>query len=141
MKADKYSIKRWGNAHKKELVLVGISATVMATLILGCKNKDELLILKNMISNKIHKISKCDVPIKNICQDDTILVTESNVLESILDTCNSTEISQEVRSHIRNLHAGWNASAKKVATAAEHGYVLQPGQTWVTSYPKYRTVA
>jgi len=50
-----------------------------------------------------------------------------------------TDIEQshfDVSKHIRNLHEGWEASATKIATAAEHNYNLQPGQTWVDSFTK-----
>jgi hypothetical protein len=42
----------------------------------------------------------------------------------------------DVSEHLRNLHIGWQASATKIATAAEHGIDLQPGQTWVDSFTK-----
>lgn len=42
----------------------------------------------------------------------------------------------DVTEHIRNLPEGWHASEKKIASAAEHGYNLQPGQTWVENYKK-----
>ena len=42
----------------------------------------------------------------------------------------------DVTEHIRNLPEGWHASEKKIASAAEHGYNLQPGQTWVENYTK-----
>ena len=42
----------------------------------------------------------------------------------------------DVTEHIRNLPEGWHASEKKIASAAEHGYNLQPGQTWVANHTK-----
>ena len=42
----------------------------------------------------------------------------------------------DVTEHIRNLPEGWHASEKKIASAAEHGYNLKPGQTWVENYTK-----
>lgn len=47
----------------------------------------------------------------------------------------------EVTDHIRNLPEGWRASAGKIATAAEHGYELLPGQTWVERYVKNEIAA
>lgn len=43
-------------------------------------------------------------------------------------------IPHDVAEHLRNLPNGWKASAEKIATAAEHGYDLRPGQTWVEAY-------
>ena len=49
--------------------------------------------------------------------------------------------SFEVTDHIRNLPEGWRATAGKIATAAEHGYELLPGQTWVERYTKNEIAA
>lgn len=42
--------------------------------------------------------------------------------------------AHDVSEHVRNLPPGWNASQEKTETAADHGYTLGPGQTWVESY-------
>ena len=54
---------------------------------------------------------------------------------------NVERVPFDVRSHLRNLPEGMNASMEKVRTALEHGYELQPGQTWVESYTKGTKVA
>lgn len=40
----------------------------------------------------------------------------------------------DVAEHLRNLPEGRKASPEKIAAAAEHGYDLLPGQTWVENY-------
>ncbi len=47
----------------------------------------------------------------------------------------------EVSEHLRNLPEGWNASAEKMLSATEHGYQLNPGQTWVDTYTKNKVIA
>lgn len=47
-----------------------------------------------------------------------------------------TQSPFDVCDHIRKLPNGWHASAEKIMTAAEYGYNLKPGQTWVDSYTK-----
>lgn len=47
----------------------------------------------------------------------------------------------DVSEHLRNLHEGWKASEDKIATAAENGFELEPGQTWVGAYQKGGTAA
>ncbi|MDD3185315.1 MAG: hypothetical protein ACOX1S_14975 [Anaerostipes sp.] len=47
----------------------------------------------------------------------------------------------EVSEHLRNLPEGWNASAEKILSATEHGYQLNPGQTWVDTYTKNKVIA
>ena len=58
-----------------------------------------------------------------------------------LKPCVISNVPQEIKSHIRNLPKGWNASAEKLAIAAEKGYLLLPGQTWVDSYTRNRISA
>lgn len=54
----------------------------------------------------------------------------------IINETHTTQTPYDVSEHIRNLHEGWKASAEKIATAAEHGYDLKLGQTWVEAHIK-----
>ena len=80
-------------------------------------------------------------------KDETVecRTDESETIDLICDQ-QSVEPDREVQSekteraahdvceHVRNLPNGWNASPEKAETAADHGYDLGPGQTWVESY-------
>lgn len=51
-------------------------------------------------------------------------------------TRNSCSVPFDVSAHLRTLPEGCHASAEKVATALENGFVLQEGQTWVEAFTK-----
>ncbi|MGL5353714.1 MAG: hypothetical protein ACRDA5_10405 [Clostridium sp.] len=80
----------------------------------------------------VEKITYESVPVV-----DVALLTEIVKFPS----SHKSQVSFEVCDHIRNLPEGRNASAKKIATAAEFGYNLKPGQTWVDTYTKGVDVA
>ncbi len=141
------SILAWIKAHKKELIIAGISITVIIGVILGIKNRDSIMRMWEALQLAITKQPLKSTKIKSMLSTpydpisepviDMVPVTETTVMRT-------TSIEQtlfDVSDHLRNLHEGWQASATKIATAAERSYNLQPGQTWVDSYLKGGIVA
>ena len=105
----------------------------MATLIaviLTLKNSQELEKYFVSLKEMIRKTPK------NTSAVNPIDVEEVASFEKILETphFSAERVPHDVSRHIRNLHEGWEASIEKLATALEHGFELQPGQTWVEAY-------
>ena len=123
-------IIQWIKAHKKQLILAGIGIAAVIALVLGIKNKDMLKALwaslKGAVEPTAERISDA------VTTTVTGIPTETPALLLSNDPC----VPQEVRRHIRNLHAGWHASPEKLAAAREMGIILQEGQTWVDNYMK-----
>ena len=139
---DKTGILAWIKAHKKELIIAGISITAIISAILVIKNRESIMRMWESLRLSITK-----QPLK-ATEGKSMLSTRSApisvpVIEIVpvkeITVVRTTDIAQspfDVSDHLRKLHDGWQASANKMATAAEHGYNLQPGQTWVDSYTK-----
>ncbi len=133
---EKKTLVSWIKEHKKELIIAGVSVAGIIALIVGFKNQDQIIaaleslkrtISKTPVSLNTEKV--IDIPTKAVIP---IEITESSVSRSLpVDT-----VPFSVSSHIRNLHEGWSPSAEKIALAAERGYDLKKGQTWVEEYMK-----
>ena len=126
---DKHGFIAWAKAHKKELALAGISIAAINAVIIGIRNKTALCKVMSELNSLLSK-PRGHSPVistKNIAQPAVaeLTVIDSDLVEHL-----------DVRMHIRNLHEGWQASAEKIATAAEKGYILGQGQTWVEPYTK-----
>lgn len=130
MKKEKKKIMDWIKEHKAELIIAGVSVSALIMLILGIKNKEALedfwSSLKKIdgersisINNEMFEHIPEIFPVQEVPMNNIILIER---------------IPHNVDSHLRNLPEGWQASAEKIATAAEHGYELLPGQTWVEAY-------
>ena len=130
MKKEKKKIVDWIKEHKTELIIAGVSVSALVMLILGIKNKETLeefwSSLKRVtgeksisIDNEVLNSMSETFPVQEVPMNNIILIER---------------IPHNVDSHLRNLPEGWRASAEKIATAAEHGYELLPGQTWVEAY-------
>lgn len=83
---------------------------------------------------------------KTASKVDLVTPTAANTVEVVLGPTEKIvrsfpQRSVKVTDHIRNLPEGWRASAGKIATAAEHGYELLSGQTWVERYMKNKKSA
>lgn len=126
--------------HRKELIIAGVSVSAIVAILLGYKNRSELLALWSTLEGKLDNGAQCRITSQTSSVTNVVKV-EPRVVIPKLKTCIISVIPQEIRSHIRNLPEGWNASAEKLATAAENGYLLLPGQTWVDSYTKNRIAA
>ena len=134
MRKERESLIKWVKGHRKELLFAGVSvATIIA--ILSYKNRDNLLALWTALKEKLDSNAQYKIPVQPSLTTNVGKINSGNAV-STLTPCILSDIPQEVRSHIRNLPANWNASAEKLATAAENGYSLLPGQIWVNSYTK-----
>lgn len=147
MEEEKKGFIKWVKAHKKELIIAGLSSAAIIGIIIGIRNKNSIILLWKSLQNRIGEdpvkasTSSCAV-VEKITQESLPIV------ESVSATGNRqfptnciTQDSYKVSDHIRNLPDGWNALDKKITTAAEYGYNLKPGQTWVETYTKGVCVA
>lgn len=122
----------WVKAHKKKLIIVGISSTAIVGIILGLKNKDAIMALWSHLEKSIKEVP------------DTVTIDVPAVQASVptLDTAvthRSYTVPQEpfaVSQHIRTLSGGRQHSVEKAAEATALGMVLLPNQTLVDSYTK-----
>lgn len=122
----------WIKMHKKQLALAGVGCTATLILvILGSKNKDELLTLWTSLSKATNpSLEQSDLPIQEC---------ESSIsLPSAIMPRTYTRPSEQtdVRWHLRTLADGWHHSAAKKAEADAMGIVLAPNQTIVDPYSK-----
>lgn len=136
MEKEKRKIRNWIKEHKKELILSGISITMIILTLVGISNSKEIEQFLDVLNDRIGNRGDCDI---------TVLSTDSINLEppkAVTErTISLTKAPHEVSEHLRNLPQGWNASPSKMLTAVEHGYNLIPGQTWVESYRTGGTAA
>jgi len=131
------SFLNWIKEHRKGLIIAGVSLSAVAALIIGIKNREQLIEVWNSLKKLVAKTPETsvtrrlpDLPARPI---ETPIVTP----EIPVNTLSKSEVVPfDVSSHIRNLHVGWKASTEKIAVAADHGYDLKPGQTWVEGYTK-----
>lgn len=142
MEQQKKGFIAWVKAHRKELIIAGISVTTLIGIILCIKNRHSIEALWKSLSSTIEK-SPTEVP--KISQKAIEKISQSSV--TITDVINPSEIPFNnsaityqnpfgVSNHIRNLHEGWRASVKKINEAGAMGIILQPGQTLVDAYMK-----
>lgn len=142
MEQQKKGFIAWVKAHRKELIIAGISVTALIGIILCIKNRYSIDALWKSLSSAIEK-SPAEAP--KISQTAMEKIAQSSV--TITDVINASEIPVNnsvmtyqnpfgVSNHIRNLHEGWRASIKKLNEAEAMGIILQPGQTLVEAYTK-----
>lgn len=136
IREEKGALVRWVKAHKKELILAGIGVVSITGIILGIKNKDAIKELWAILQKNILKVSADTTVIK--VTENSIPIIQSISTTDIISLPVSSEYRTEfdVTGHVRNLYKGWSTSPEKLATAAEYGIELLPGQTWVESYTK-----
>ncbi|WP_312651981.1 hypothetical protein [Proteiniclasticum sp.] len=132
----------WVKAHRKELIIAGISVTALIAIIICIKNRDSIEALWKSLSSAIEK-SPTKAPklsqttIEKIAQSSVTVTDVINPTEiSVISTTRTFQDPFEVSDHIRNLHEGWRASAKKITEAEVMGIILQPGQTLVDAHIK-----
>ena len=142
MEEQKKGFLAWVKKHRKKLIIAGISATALIGIILCMKNRVSIEALWKSLIGAIEK-SPTEAP--KISQTTIEKIAQSSV--TVTDVINPTEIVVtnttrtfqdpfEVSDHIRNLHEGWRASAKKITEAEAMGIILLPGQTLVDTYMK-----
>ena len=136
IKKEKGAFIKWIKAHKKELILAGISIASLIGIILGIKNKESIKELWAALQKSVAKLPADKAVMK--VTENMIPVVETVSTTDIISLPVHREYSAvfDVTGHIRNLCEGWNASKEKMAAAAAHGIALLPGQTWVESYTK-----
>ena len=133
MEEKKDSFKAWVIAHKKQLILAGISISVVLGIILGIKNKDALEELWTAMKLKIRNVPKTELIVEPILQTSTPqlqIVTAPHTYTRPQEPVN-------VGLHIRTLSGGRTHSAEKTAEALALGIDLLPNQTLVDPYTKY----
>lgn len=139
MNEEKKGFIAWVKAHKKELIIAGVSVAAIIAIILGVKNKDALL---ELWSSLRASVAKAPAPVRELpditpaTPPVSILETEKIPVAEATEVVRSTQYPFEVSEHIRNLHPGWKASAEKIAEAEMLGITLLPGQTLVNGYTK-----
>lgn len=139
MEQEKKGFVAWVKAHKKQLIIAGVSIGAIIAVVLGIKNKDALIkmrgTLKESIKEPVTLVSKLTeaAPVTSV-----INITEVEEIPAvkISDVNRTIQYPFDVSDHIRNLHPGWKASAEKIAEAEMLGIVLQLGQTIVDGYTK-----
>lgn len=127
----------WIKAHKKELIVAGVSIAAVVGTILLIRNHKALRAYWNYLVGLIPKSSTARTTTK--AAEATVKTTESVVKNAKVATeaaHTSNVIPFEVAKHVRNLPEGWHASPGKIASALENGIDLAEGQTWVGPYWK-----
>lgn len=124
-KQDKKLIK-WVKAHKKQLIMAGISIPVIIGLIVTAKNTDA--------------VSKLIDQLKTLFTEDVVSnainVEEGGTVSPIYEILKETgsKAPHMVSEHIRNLPNGYHASDAKISEALRKGIELMEGQTLVDTY-------
>lgn len=115
MEEQKKGFLAWVKAHKKELIIAGISTAALIGIILGIKNRDSIEALWKSLSRAIEKsptgtLEVSQTTIEKIAQSS---VTVTDVINSseipVINTAMTYQNPFEVSDHIRNLHEGWRA--------------------------------
>lgn len=132
MEEKKNEIISWVKAHKKQLLLAGVSITSVIVIIIGLKNKDAIMDLWDYL-----KRSLISEPGEQIIPLSSVEVTSSVAEEAVpIHSYTSPQKAFDVNQHIRNLSGGRHHSLEKAAEAAALGIVLLPHQTIVDTYTK-----
>lgn len=147
MEEQKKGFIKWIMAHKKDLLIAGISITAIVAAVLVYRNHESIVALRDTLKKTLQKTSVSELPVATTASKvDLVTPTAVNTVEVVIEPTEKIvkllpQGPFEVTDHIRNLPEGWRASAGKIATAAEHGYELLPGQTWVERYVKNEIAA
>lgn len=130
MEKEKRTIMKWIRKHKRELIIAGISIPTIIGIVIALKNLEELKKVWENLFLSIKQISE-----NSFSNRSTPLSEVTSMKDIIPININATRhIPHDVAEHLRKLPEGWQASALKKRSAAEHGYILLPGQTWVKTY-------
>ena len=133
MEEKKTDFLGWVKQHKKQLILAGISFSVIIGIILSAKNKEVLeelwATLKKSTNNGIQPRFKTISLAQTILPENDVMITPRNYTlpQEPVDVC----------MHIRTLTGGRVHSAEKAAEAEALGILLLPNQTLVDPYTKY----
>ncbi len=130
--SERHKLVDWVKAHKKQLLIAGISFTAIIGIIIGLKNKEDIKGLWEALENSLSKTPK--KPPESIA----IVQTAPPVIEEAIPVRLYTSPQEpfDVSQHIRNLSGGRHHSVEKAAEAAALGIDLLPQQTLVDTYTK-----
>lgn len=133
MEEKKTGFIAWVKAHKKQLLLAGISVTAIIGVIIGLKNKETIMDLWDSLEKSITKAPEKMPESLNMAQ------VTSPILEEVIPSRSYTSLQEAfgVGPNIRNLSGGRHHSAEKAAEAASLGIFLLLNQTLVDGYTKY----
>ncbi|MCR5417871.1 MAG: hypothetical protein K6E84_03055 [Lachnospiraceae bacterium] len=130
MEREKKTFVDWIKKHKRELLVAGVSIAAIIAMVIGIKERKALEEAWSSLRSMVEKTPEHVFDAKPVPSMDAEPVKDI-VKMSITSV---DKIPHDVAEHLRNLPEGWKASAQKIATAADHGYDLLPGQTWVEAY-------
>lgn len=132
MQESKHRFIIWVKAHKKQLVLTGVSFTAIVGIVLGFKNKEAVMELWATLEAHLRKCTPNTLSHIPISEEPLSIAG----LEPILWDCAQPQRPFGVSQHIRTMADGRHHSAEKAAEALTLGIVLSPNQTLVDSYMK-----
>ena len=132
MEENKKGFIAWVKAHKKQLLIAGISVTAIICIIIGLKNKEAIKELREALESSLSKTPE------KLPESITIVQTAPPVVEEVIPVRLYTSPQEpfDVSQHIRNLSGGRHHSVEKAAEAAALGIDLLPHQTLVDTYIK-----
>lgn len=132
MKENKKGFIAWVKAHKKQLLIAGISVTAIIGIIIGLKNKEAIRELRETLENSLSKTPK------KLPESIIVVQTAPPMIEEVIPVRVYTSLQEtfDVSQHIRNLSGGRHHSIEKAAEAAALGIDLLPHQTLVDTYTK-----
>lgn len=139
MEKDKKSFLKWIKAHRRELIIAGISVSTLIVIVLGANNIEMLKALLKSLRERISNptsVKVPQIPTAVVIEQTPTIISSSIPIDTLLLSSNADSLPFEVQKHIRNLPEGWHASAEKIATALDNGIILEAGQTWVENYMK-----
>lgn len=130
--SEKHKFVDWVKAHKKQLLIAGISVTAIIGIIIGLKNKDAIKELWAALDNSLSKNPE------KLPESIAIVQAAPPVIEEVIPIRLYTSPQEpfDVSQHIRNLSGGRHHSSEKAAEAAVLGIDLLPHQTLVDTYTK-----
>lgn len=127
---EKKSFTTWVKEHRKELIIAGVGIAVLTISVVVLKKKATprgSRVIEDMTKSILNKASSIEA-------ESVTEATTTVVIGKVNETITHRKVSHDVASHLRNLPKGRCASPLKLATAAEHGFQLSPGQTWIETY-------
>ena len=132
MEENKKGFIDWVKAHKKQLLIAGISVTTIIAFIIGIKDRDAIKELWMSLENSLSK-----APEKLSESTSKVQIVPKRIEEvSANRVYTSPQKPFDVSQHIRNLSGGRQHSAEKAVEAAALGIDLLQHQTLVNTYTK-----
>lgn len=130
--SEKHKFVDWIKAHKKQLLIAGISVTAIIGIIIGLKNNEGIKELWEHLENSLSKTPE------KLPESITVMQTAPPMIEEVIPVRVYTSPQEpfDVSQHIRNLSGGRHHSIEKAVEAAALGIDLLPHQTLVDTYTK-----